>query len=99
MGCILGKLATAPGSSLFFPAAAATAGGGDKAAEVQLQAPQQEHIAAVRKDASGWPLWLSEAAGDALRGWAPRGADAFHKLEKVRTMTILSATRPCLIGG
>ena len=91
MGCILGKLATAPGSSLFFPAAAATAGG-DKAAEVQLQAPQQEHIAAVRKDASGWPLWLSEAAGDALRGWAPRGADAFHKLEKVRT-TILSAAR------
>jgi len=53
----------------------------------------------VRKDASGWPLWLSEAAGDALRGWAPRGADAFHKLEKVRTMTILSAARPCLIGG
>jgi len=87
MGCILGKLATAPGSSLFFPAAAATAGGGDKAAEVQLQAPQQEHIAAVRKDASGWPLWLSEAAGDALRGWAPRGADAFHKLEKIGSGT------------
>jgi cyclin-dependent kinase 12/13 len=86
MGCILGKLATAPGSSLFFPAAAAAAGGGgDKAVEeVQLQAPPQEHIAAVRKDASGWPLWLSEAAGDALRGWAPRGADAFQKLEKVR---------------
>jgi cyclin-dependent kinase 12/13 len=83
MGCILGKLATAPGSSLFFPAAAG--GGGDKAVEeVQLQAPPQEHIAAVRKDASGWPLWLSEAAGDALRGWAPRGADAFQKLEKVR---------------
>ncbi|RLN25354.1 putative serine/threonine-protein kinase [Panicum miliaceum] len=88
MGCILGKLATAPGSSLFFPAAAAAAGGGDKAAaEVQLQAPQQEHIAAVRKDASGWPLWLSEAAGDALRGWAPRGADAFHKLEKIGSGT------------
>jgi cyclin-dependent kinase 12/13 len=87
MGCILGKLATAPGSSLFFPAAAAAAGGGDKAAEVQLQPPQQEHIAAVRKDASGWPLWLSEAAGDALRGWAPRGADAFHKLEKIGSGT------------
>lgn len=85
MGCILGKLATAPGSSLFFPAAATTAdgGGGGDNKEVQLQAPQPEHIAAVKKDASGWPLWLSEAAGDALRGWAPRGADAFQKLEKV----------------
>uniref|UniRef100_A0A804QYR7 Uncharacterized protein n=1 Tax=Zea mays TaxID=4577 RepID=A0A804QYR7_MAIZE len=92
MGCIIGKLATtAPGSSLFFPAAATSVGGGDDR-EVQLQAPRPEHIAAVKKDASGWPLWLSEAAGDALRGWAPRGADAFQKLEKVRA--ILSA-RAC----
>ncbi|CAL4972361.1 unnamed protein product [Urochloa decumbens] len=90
MGCILGKLATAPRCSVFFPAAAAAAGGGDKAAaaaEVQLQAPPPEHIAAVRKDASGWPLWLAEAAGDALRGWAPRGADAFQKLEKIGSGT------------
>lgn len=87
MGCILGKLATAPGSSLFFPAAATTAGGGGDNKEVQLQAPQPEHIAAVKKDASGWPLWLSEAAGDALRGWAPRGADAFQKLEKIGSGT------------
>ncbi|XP_062230146.1 probable serine/threonine-protein kinase At1g54610 isoform X2 [Phragmites australis] len=87
MGCLLGKLATVPGSSLFFPAGAATtttAGGGE---EVRLKAPQPEHIAAVKKDASGWPLWLSEAAGDALRGWAPRCADAFHKLEKIGSGT------------
>jgi cyclin-dependent kinase 12/13 len=85
MGCILGKLAAAPGSSLFFPAAAAAsgAGGGGGAGEVQLAAPQPEKIAAVQKDESGWPLWLSSAAGDALAGWAPRSADAFHKLEKV----------------
>jgi hypothetical protein len=82
MGCILGKLATAPGSSHFFPAAA---GGGGRQEE-QLSAPQPEHIAAVKKDACGWPLWLADAAGDALRGWAPRGADAFQKLEKVRTV-------------
>ncbi|CAL4945778.1 unnamed protein product [Urochloa decumbens] len=92
MGCILGKLATAPSCSVFFPAAGATAagGGGDKAAaaaEVQLQAPPPEHIAPVRKDASGWPLWLAEAAGDALRGWAPRGADSFQKLEKIGSGT------------
>ncbi|KAJ1254250.1 hypothetical protein BS78_K099200 [Paspalum vaginatum] len=92
MGCILGKIATAPGSSLFFPAAATAAVGGgrgdDKEVQsLQLQAPQPEHIAAVKKDASGWPLWLSEAAGDALRGWAPRGADAFQKLEKIGSGT------------
>ncbi|KAL6613899.1 hypothetical protein ACP70R_036169 [Stipagrostis hirtigluma subsp. patula] len=91
MGCILGKLATAPGSSLFFPAAAATAttarggAGGDQ--EVQLNAPQPERIAPVKKDACGWPLWLSDAAGEALQGWAPRGADAFRKLEKIGSGT------------
>uniref|UniRef100_A0AA96NNV9 [RNA-polymerase]-subunit kinase n=1 Tax=Phyllostachys edulis TaxID=38705 RepID=A0AA96NNV9_PHYED len=84
MGCLLGKLASAPGSSHFFPAAATAGGGGG---EVQLNEPQQEHIAAVKKDACGWPLWLSSAAGDALRGWAPRCADAFHKLEKIGSGT------------
>jgi len=54
---------------------------------VQLSAPQPEHIAAVKKDACGWPLWLADAAGDALRGWAPRGADAFQKLEKIGSGT------------
>ncbi|TVU34598.1 hypothetical protein EJB05_16435 [Eragrostis curvula] len=88
MGCILGKLANAPGSSLFFPAAATNAAGGGGGQEaVQLNAPQLEHIAAVKKDACGWPLWLSDAAGDALRGWAPRGADAFQKLEKIGSGT------------
>ncbi|GJM92013.1 hypothetical protein PR202_ga08437 [Eleusine coracana subsp. coracana] len=96
MGCILGKLATAPGSCLFFPAAATTAAGGGDQQEVQLSAPQQEHIAAVKKDASGWPLWLSDVAADALHGWTPRGADAFQKLEKVRT--ILAAARACLLA-
>ncbi|KAK3166380.1 hypothetical protein QOZ80_1AG0045020 [Eleusine coracana subsp. coracana] len=87
MGCILGKLATAPGSCLFFPAAATTAAGGGDQQEVQLSAPQQEHIAAVKKDASGWPLWLSDVAADALHGWTPRGADAFQKLEKIGSGT------------
>ncbi|KAL6839943.1 hypothetical protein ACP4OV_029753 [Aristida adscensionis] len=89
MGCILGKLAGAPGSSLFFPAAgaAAAAGAGAHHQEVQLKAPPPEQIAPVKKDACGWPLWLSDAAGEALRGWAPRGADAFHKLEKIGSGT------------
>lgn len=54
---------------------------------MQLAAPQPEKIAAVQKDESGWPLWLSSAAGDALAGWAPRSADAFHKLEKIGSGT------------
>ena len=98
MGCILGKLATAPGSSLFFPAAATTAGGGGDNKEVQLQAPQPEHIAAVKKDASGWPLWLSEAAGDALRGGA---GDLPLDLagDSPRTTSSLSAAKnPCFLS-
>uniref|UniRef100_A0A0D9V9S0 [RNA-polymerase]-subunit kinase n=1 Tax=Leersia perrieri TaxID=77586 RepID=A0A0D9V9S0_9ORYZ len=93
MGCILGKLAAAPGSSLFFPSAAAAASGcagagaGGGGGEVQLAAPQPEKIAAVKKDESGWPVWLSSAAGDALAGWSPRSADAFHKLEKIGSGT------------
>lgn len=86
MGCLLGKLADAPGSSLFFPAAV-TAKAGEGDVEAQLSAPAPVHIAAVKKDASGWPLWLSSAAGDALQGWAPRSADAFQKLEKIGSGT------------
>ncbi|GJN16880.1 hypothetical protein PR202_gb03905 [Eleusine coracana subsp. coracana] len=69
------------------PAAATTAAGGGDQQEVQLSAPQQEQIAAVKKDASGWPLWLSDVAADALHGWTPRGADAFQKLEKIGSGT------------
>lgn len=86
MGCLLGKLADAPGSSLFFPAAV-TAKAGEGDVEAQLSAPAPVHIAAVKKDASGWPLWLSSAAGDALQGWAPRSADSFQKLEKIGSGT------------
>ncbi|KQK11300.1 probable serine/threonine-protein kinase At1g54610 [Brachypodium distachyon] len=85
MGCLLGKLAAAP---LFFPsAAAATAAGAGGDGQTQLGAPRPEHIAAVKKDESGWPLWLSSVAGDALRGWAPRSAEAFQKLEKIGSGT------------
>ncbi|KAK1275529.1 putative serine/threonine-protein kinase [Acorus gramineus] len=33
--------------------------------------------------AAGWPVWLAEAAGDAIRGWVPRRADSFEKLDKI----------------
>lgn len=33
--------------------------------------------------AAGWPTWLAAVAGDAIRGWVPRRADSFEKLDKV----------------
>ncbi|KAK9120168.1 hypothetical protein Scep_018261 [Stephania cephalantha] len=31
----------------------------------------------------GWPEWLSAAAGDAIRGWTPRTANSFEKIDKI----------------
>ncbi|KAF8409259.1 hypothetical protein HHK36_005333 [Tetracentron sinense] len=36
-----------------------------------------EHVAA------GWPSWLAAVAGEAIRGWVPRRADSFEKLDKI----------------
>lgn len=33
--------------------------------------------------AAGWPGWLSAAAAEAIKGWIPRRADTFEKLDKV----------------
>ncbi|OAY67671.1 putative serine/threonine-protein kinase [Ananas comosus] len=33
--------------------------------------------------AAGWPPWLASAAGEAIRGWVPRRADSFEKLDKI----------------
>ncbi|GLU23362.1 hypothetical protein SLE2022_393780 [Rubroshorea leprosula] len=33
--------------------------------------------------AAGWPAWLAAVAGDAIRGWVPRRADSFEKLDKI----------------
>ena len=39
--------------------------------------------------AAGWPAWLAAVAGEAIRGWVPRRADSFEKLDKV-TMLLLN---------
>ena len=39
--------------------------------------------------AAGWPPWLSAVAGEAIRGWLPRRADSFEKLDKVRSSNSL----------
>lgn len=36
-----------------------------------------EHVAA------GWPSWLTNVAKEAVRGWLPRRADSFEKLDKI----------------
>lgn len=33
--------------------------------------------------AAGWPAWLASVAGEAVKGWVPRRADSFEKLDKV----------------
>ncbi|GAB2274788.1 hypothetical protein Dimus_009562 [Dionaea muscipula] len=33
--------------------------------------------------AAGWPSWLVEVAGEAIKGWIPRQADDFQKLDKI----------------
>lgn len=33
--------------------------------------------------AAGWPAWLAAVAGEAIKGWVPRRADSFEKLDKV----------------
>ncbi|XP_027340529.1 probable serine/threonine-protein kinase At1g54610 [Abrus precatorius] len=33
--------------------------------------------------AAGWPSWLASVAGEAIKGWLPRRADSFEKLDKI----------------
>ena len=40
--------------------------------------------------AAGWPAWLTSVAGEAVRGWVPRRADSFEKLEKARFLFLFS---------
>ncbi|CAM8990282.1 unnamed protein product [Rhodiola kirilowii] len=33
--------------------------------------------------AAGWPPWLAAVAGEAIKGWVPRRAESFEKLDKI----------------
>ncbi|KAG2304355.1 hypothetical protein Bca4012_063350 [Brassica carinata] len=33
--------------------------------------------------AAGWPYWLTSVAGEAIKGWVPRRAASFEKLDKI----------------
>ncbi|KAJ8629477.1 hypothetical protein MRB53_022800 [Persea americana] len=32
---------------------------------------------------AGWPSWLTAVAGEAIKGWLPRRADSFERLDKI----------------
>lgn len=46
-----------------------------------------EHVAA------GWPSWLASVAAEAVKGWLPRRADSFEKLDKIGQGTYSSVYR------
>ncbi|KAA8545445.1 hypothetical protein F0562_020229 [Nyssa sinensis] len=43
--------------------------------------------------AAGWPSWLAAVAGEAIKGWVPRKADSFEKLDKIGQGTYSSVYR------
>ncbi|XP_054792476.1 probable serine/threonine-protein kinase At1g54610 isoform X2 [Prosopis cineraria] len=49
----------------------------------------------------GWPSWLMAVAGDAIRDWAPRRANTFEKLAKVKCYMkqLLSGLEHCHSKG
>ncbi|XP_010908215.2 probable serine/threonine-protein kinase At1g54610 isoform X1 [Elaeis guineensis] len=95
MGCLLGKLTAWDGfnpvGALCASAAAAAAAGDDDDDRFRVTAPPLHPrlglILSAPTDPSGWPLWLSAVAGDALHGWLPRRATSFQKLEKIGSGT------------
>lgn len=52
------------------------------------KASEREQVAA------GWPLWLAAVAGEAIKGWLPRRADSFEKLDKVCFLPYFNCTSP-----
>ncbi|XAR56282.1 Cyclin-dependent kinase [Bertholletia excelsa] len=43
--------------------------------------------------AAGWPSWLTAVAGEAIKGWVPRKADSFEKMDKIGQGTYSSVYR------
>ncbi|KAK7843109.1 putative serine/threonine-protein kinase [Quercus suber] len=41
------------------------------------------------QSAAGWPSWLTAVAGEAIKGWVPRRAESFEKLDKVNGMLLM----------
>ncbi|XP_024976984.1 probable serine/threonine-protein kinase At1g54610 isoform X2 [Cynara cardunculus var. scolymus] len=53
------------------------------------------------KTSQGWPSWLCDVAGDAIKDWTPRLANTFEKLDKVKCYMkqLLSGLEHCHENG
>ena len=50
-----------------------------------------EHVA------TGWPAWLTSVASEAVKGWLPRKAESFEKLDKVCCFKFVFCSLDCII--
>ncbi|XP_074290414.1 putative serine/threonine-protein kinase At1g54610 [Silene latifolia] len=63
---------------------------------VRVESPLSGRITKVvegEQVAAGWPTWLAAVAGEAIKGWVPRRADSFEKLDKIGQGTYSSVYR------
>lgn len=51
-------------------------------AACQVRSPVPRAVEAEQV-AAGWPPWLASVAAEAVRGWVPRRAESFEKLDKI----------------
>ena len=57
---------------------------------VQQQQQPGRLIGTKTEPTSGeWPSWLASVAGEAIKGWVPRCADSYEKLDKVSSSFFL----------
>lgn len=70
---------TAAGSTAV-PATAASGTGGPSPSPRTGMLPKSLEAEQL---AAGWPSWLAASAGEAIRGWVPKRAESFEKLDKV----------------
>jgi cyclin-dependent kinase 12/13 len=61
------------------------------AAACQVRSPVPRAVE-VEQLAAGWPPWLVAVAPEAVRGWVPRRAESFEKLDKVGPSSLIC---PC----
>ncbi|CAH8282620.1 unnamed protein product [Eruca vesicaria subsp. sativa] len=57
-----------------------TGGGGFQTLQPGTSVPLSPEAELI---SAGWPSWLTSVAGDAIKGWVPRHAESFEKLEKI----------------
>ncbi|KAM7483486.1 hypothetical protein LguiB_008069 [Lonicera macranthoides] len=55
-------------------------GDGEKIRHTDRRSPVPQYSL---KTTQGWPAWLCDVAGDAIKDWTPRRANTFEKLDKI----------------